>query len=275
MFCLPTSASTEQTTSDMLAQFRGLVLSELPWGENDKLLTVLTAEVGKVGVLVKGGYSLKNKASPACMPLCYTEFVTADRGGRPWVREATEIESFSAIRADLELTATALYMCDVAGEVCIENNDESEMLQLMLNTLYALDRGLKDRRLIKAAFELRCAAVAGFSPDLVKCAYCGNDDSAVMYLDVMDGCIHCEECRRKNNLRGAREGHTAMLFTLDKPLLDAMRYVSYSHAKRYLSFDVPKDAEGVFCDYCEKYLLNHVDRGFKTLDFLRSLEYLP
>lgn len=259
----------------MLSQFRGLVLSDLPWGENDKLLTVLTAEAGKVGVLLKGGSSLKNKASAACMPMCYSEFVTADRGGRPWVREARQVESFSNIRVDLDLTATALYMCDVANEVCIENGDEAEMLQLMLNTLFALDRSLKDRRLIKAAFELRTAAVCGFSPDLVKCVSCGNDESGVMYLDVMDGVMHCAECRRRRNSGTPREGHTAVLLTLDKALLDAMRYVSYSHAKKYLSFDIPKDAEGVFCEYCEKYLLNHLDRHFKSLEFLKSLDFLP
>lgn len=259
----------------MLAQFRGLVLGELPWGENDKLLSVLTAEAGKISVLHKGGASLKNKSGAACMPLCYSEFVTADRGGRPWVREAHEIESFSNIRVDLEMTATALYMCDVASEVCIENGDESEMLQLMLNTLYAMDRGLKDRRLIKAAFELRTAAVCGFSPDLVRCEICGCDESEVMYLDVMDGVIHCAECRKKRNAEKPREGYTAILFPLDKPLLDAMRYVSYSVAKRYLSFELPKDLEGVFCEYCEKYLLNHIDKHFKSLDFLHSLDCLP
>ena len=259
----------------MLAQFRGLVLGELPWGENDKLLSVLTAEAGKVSLLLKGGSSLKNKAGAACMPLCYSEFVTADRGGRPWVREAQELESFPNIRQDLEITATALYMCDVANEVCVENGDEAEMLQLMLNTLYAMDRGLKDRRLIKAAFELRTAAACGFSPDLVRCESCGRDESDVMYLDVMDGVIHCSECRKKRNTEKPREGHTAMLFTLDKPMLDAMRYVSYAVAKRYLSFEVPTDAEGVFCEYCEKYLLNHVDKHFKSLDFLHSLDYLP
>lgn len=275
MFCSLTSASTDPTTNNMLAQFRGLVLGDLPWGENDKLLTVLTAEVGKIGILLKGGFSLKNKASPACMPLCYAEFVTADRGGRPWVREATPIESFPHLREDLELTATALYMCDVANEVCLENAEEGEMLQLMLNTLYALDRGLKDRELIKAAFEMRVAAVQGFSPDLVKCAYCGCEESAVMYLDVMDGVIHCEECRRKQNLESPREGHTAMLFTLDKPLLDAMRYVCYSNAKKYLAFELPDDAKSVFCEYSEKYLLNHIDRGFRSLEFLHSLKFLP
>lgn len=259
----------------MLAQFRGLIIGDLPWGENDKLLTVLTAEAGKVGVLLKGGFSLKNKAASACMLMNYTEFVTADRGGRPWVREATEIESFTCIRQDLELTATALYMCELASVVCIENSDESEMLQLMLNTLYALDRGLKDRRVIKAAFELRSAAVIGFSPNLTECAYCGCKSSVPMYLDVMDGVLHCGECRRKNNLEDVREGHTTILFTLDKPVLEAMRHVNYAEPKKYLSFELPKDCEGVFCGYCEGYLLNHLERGFKSLDFLHSLEYLP
>ncbi len=261
--------------SDMLAQFRGLIIEELPWGENDKLLTVLTAEVGKVGILLKGGFSLKNKIASACMPMNYTEFVTADRGGRAWVREATEIESFPNIRQELELTATALYMCEIAVFVCIENSDESEMLQLMLNTLYALDRGLKNRSVVKAAFELRTAAVIGFSPNLTECAYCGRENSEPMYLDVMDGVMHCEECRRKNNLENAREGHTTILFTLDKPILEAMKRINYAEAKKYLSFELPKACEKTFCDYCEKYLLNHLERGFKTLDFLHSLEYLP
>ncbi len=261
----------------MLAQFRGLVLSELPWGENDKMLSVLTAECGKVSVLLKGGASLKNKAGGACLPMCYSEFVTADRGGRPWIREATEIEGFSNIRMDLDLTATALYMCDVASEVCIENGDESEMLQLILNTLYALDRGLKPRKLIKAAFELRTAAVIGFTPDLVKCSECGCEDSEIMYLDVMDGVIHCAECRRNRNTVSSemREGHTELLFPLEKPLLNAMRYVSYSVAKRYLAFELPEFYHSVFEDYCEKYLLNHIEKGFRSLDFLHSLDKLP
>lgn len=255
----------------MLSQFRGLVLSELPWGDNDKLLSVLTAERGKIGVLLKGGASLKNRAGAACIPLCYSEFVTADRGGRPWVREATETEGFSRIRTDLEDMATALYMCDVADEVCVENGDETEMLQLMLNTLYALDRQLKPRNLIKAAFELRTAAVCGFTPDLVGCAECGKENDEVMYLDVMDGNMHCSECRKKHNSDAPREGHTALLMTLDKPLLDCMRYISYSNAKRYLLFDISDNYVQQLCYYCEKYLLNHLGKGFRSLDFLHSL----
>lgn len=259
----------------MLSQFRGLVLSETAWGEHDKLLTVLTAEVGKIPVLLKGGSSLKNHSGGACLPICYSEFVTADRGGRPWVREASEIESFSHLRMILEDSALAMYMCDVANEVCVENGDEAEMLQLMLNTLYALDRGLKERKTIRAAFEMRAAAVCGFSPDLVGCSECGCGEAETMYLDVMDGVLQCAKCHKKHNESEIREGHTALLLTLDKTLLNAMRHVCYAGAKKYLSFELPEDAGALFSLYCEKYLLNHLGRGFASLDFYKSLDMLP
>ena len=259
----------------MLSQFRGLVLTEAAWGENDKLLTVLTAEAGKIPVLLKGGSSLKNKSGGVCLPMCYSEFVTADRGGRPWVREASELESFPHLRSVLEDTALAVYMCDVANEVCVENGDEAEMLQLTLNTLYALDRGLKDKRLLRAAFELRTAAACGFSPDLVGCSECGSEASETMYLDVMDGVMHCAECHRKRNSEEIREGHTALLLPLSKPMLDVMRYVCYSEAKKYLSFELQEALHMQFSLYCEKYLLNHLGRGFSSLEFYKSLESLP
>ncbi len=258
----------------MISQFRGLVLAEAPWGEHDKLLTVLTAEVGKLPVLLKGGSSLKNKDSASCLPMSYTEFVTADRGGRPWVREATCVEGYINLREDLEDTALAMYFCDIANEVCTEGSDESEMLQLLLNALYALDRKIKPRVLIKAAYELRVAVVCGFTPDLVKCVDCGSTQSELMYLDVMDGVIHCSECRKKHNLSAPREGHTALLFTLDANTLNAMRYVSYCEAKKILSFVLPDDLYGVFGRYCEEYLLNHIDRGFKSLEFYNSVKEL-
>ena len=256
----------------MYSQFRGLVISEIPWGENDKMVTVLTAEAGKFSFLLKGGVSLKNHYAAACTPLCYSEFVTTDKGVRAWVKEATEVEPFMNIRNSLEETALGLYICDVINEVCLENSDESEMLQLALNSLYAIDKKLKDISLIKAAFELRTAAICGFSPDLVNCSECGSDNSELMYLDVMDGVMHCSECRKKMNTEIPREGHSTLLMVLEKPMLDCMRYVSYSNAKKFLSFDLPTKYYSLFSEYCEKYLLNHIDRGFKSLDFYNSVK---
>ncbi|MBR2461392.1 MAG: DNA repair protein RecO [Clostridia bacterium] len=258
----------------MVTQIKALVLGDIVWGENDKLLTVLTAEYGRMCVVLKGGSSLKSKVAGACLPFAYTEMTLAEKGGRPWVREATEIRGFHGIRKELESTALALYVLDVLTEVCLEDGEESEMLQLALNTLHAIENKLKPLGQIKAAFELRTAAACGFSPDLVACNTCGEDKSQFMYLDVMDGVMTCRECRQRHIQEPPAEGHTSIVLMLDRPILDAMRLISYSPPKRFLSFQLPDGDSRLFCSYCEKYLLNHIDRGFASLEFFHSLEGL-
>ena len=51
----------------MVTQIKGLVLGDIVWGEHDKLMTVLTAEHGKITVVLKGGSSLKSKIVGACL----------------------------------------------------------------------------------------------------------------------------------------------------------------------------------------------------------------
>ena len=258
----------------MVTQVKALVLGDIVWGENDKLLTVLTAEQGKMTVVLKGGSSLKSKIVGACLPFAYAELTLAEKGGRPWIREATEIRGFHGIREELESTALALYVLDILNEVCMESSDESEMLQLALNTLHAIEGKLKPILQIKAAFELRTAAACGFSPDLVACAECGEDKSEHMYLDIMDGVMICDKCRAMHNGEIPMEGHTSIVLMLDKPILDAMRLISYSPPKKFLSFVIPEADESLFLLHCEKYLLNHIDRGFKSLEFFHSLANL-
>lgn len=256
----------------MVTQIKGLVLGDIVWGEHDKLITVLTAEHGKITAVLKGGSSLKSRIVGACLPFAYTELTLGMRdGGKPWVKEASEIRGFHGIREDLEATAVALYILDILTEVCLEDGDESEMLQLALNTLHAIETKMKPLLQLKAAFELRTAAACGFSPDLVACSECGDDQSELMFLDVMDGVMTCRKCRDSHKSELPAEGHTSIVLMLDKPLLDTMRLICYSPPKKFLSFMLPKEDETLFYLHCEKYLLNHLDKGFKSLDFFHSL----
>ena len=256
----------------MVTQIKGLVLGDIVWGENDKLLTVLTAEHGKVTVVLKGGSSLKSKIVGACLPFAYAEMTLGERNGsKPWVKEASEIRGFHGIRQDLEATSVALYILDILTEVCLEDEESGEMLQLALNTLHAIETKMKPLLQLKAAFELRTAAACGFSPDLVTCAECGEDTGDTMFLDVMDGVMTCRKCRDQHKNEAPAEGHSSIVLMMDKPILDSMRMICYSPPKKFLSFMLPQEDERLFCSHCEKYLLNHLDRGFKSLEFFHSL----
>ena len=256
-----------------ILNFPALVIRETDYGENDKLLTLLTAERGRLTVCVKGGKSLKNKNLASSQLLCYSEFTVKERKGFYTLSEAALIEQFFGLRGDLDRFAAAQYIADVAGEVCVENNDEGEMLRLTLNTLYMLSETDRDVDFVKAVFELRTAALSGFCPDLTACGLCGKPEGEPMYLDVMNGSLRCGECFGSEADTDSRLGAataTAIL-PLTSAVLHGMRYVIGAPAKRVFSFTLPEEAQADFCRVCEKYLVNQLERSFRTLEFYHNI----
>ena len=50
-----------------------------------------------------------------------------------------------------------------------------------------------------------------------------------------------------------------------------MRYTIHAPANRYLSFTLSEDEIKLYASVCEKYLLNHIEHGFYSLEFYKSL----
>ena len=50
-----------------------------------------------------------------------------------------------------------------------------------------------------------------------------------------------------------------------------MRHVVYGDPKRLFSFSLPPQSQTLMSDACESFLQTQLDRGFRTLDFYRSL----
>ncbi len=253
--------------------FPALVIRETDYGENDKLITLLTTEKGRLTVCVKGGKSLKNKNLASSQLLCYSEFTVRERNGFYTLSEAALIEQFFGLRSALDRFAAAQYIADVAGEVCVENNDEGEMLQLVLNTLYMLSETDRDVDFVKAVFELRCAVLNGLCPDLTACGLCGKHDGDWMYLDVMNGALRCCDCFGNDMDAASREGGVTatVILPLSLASLQGMRYVTGAPAKRIFSFSLPEEAKHEFYRACEKYLVNQLECSFRTLDFYHSI----
>lgn len=256
-----------------ILNFPALVIRESDYGENDKLITLLTAEKGRMTVCVKGGKSLKNKNLASSQLLCYSEFTVKGRGGFYTLSEAALIEQFFGLRADLDRFAAAQYIADVAGEICVENNDEGDMLRLTLNTLYMLSETDRDVDFIKAVFELRAAAISGFCPDLSSCALCEREEGEPMYLDVMNGSLRCGDCFGSEADTASREGAATatVILPLTPAVLQGMRYVVGAPAKRVFAFTLPEDHLSDFCRFCEKYLLHQLERSFRTLEFYHNI----
>ncbi|MBO5109993.1 MAG: DNA repair protein RecO [Clostridia bacterium] len=252
---------------------RGLVIHETQIGEYDKILTVLTPDAGKISISGKGIKSLRSRHMAATQLFSYSHFQLRKRGNYYYIDDSDLIENFYAIRSDLLKFSLASYICDVANDVTVENEDESELLRLILNTLYAIDKSLKDLELIRGAFQLRVACICGFMPDLSGCRDCHDPNPTHATLDILDGNLICDKCRKRidSDFIDERGDFLRPVVYLDPALRSAMQYVTLARLERFLSFAIDDDVIDPFATCCEKYLLNHIERGFYSLDFYKSI----
>lgn len=251
----------------------GLVVRETDVGDYDKILTLLTSEVGKITVMVKGAKSLKSKNLAACQPFVYYSYLLRKSKNFYYVVETHKIELFYHIRFELDKMALATYICDVAAELSVEGMADPELLRLTLNTLYALDTKDLPMQQIKASFELKAATIAGFMPDLMECGYCNEETKGDCYIDVMNGRILCSACKplAENDEIMSESGTARLYMMITQSTLAAMRYVVYSPIEKFLSFTLDEDELYTFSRVCETYLVNHIEHKFFTLDFYKDL----
>ena len=238
---------------------RGLVLRTTEYKETDRILTVLTAEDGLLTLKARGVRSNRSKLKGACQLLTYAEFTVNEARGFRFISEATAIEMFAGLRNDIVLLALGSYFAQLAEVLSQEDAASPALLSLILNALYALSKLQKPPRLVKAATELRLAAIAGYQPELSGCCVCGSPEPD--RFCIAEGTLECAACRSGDGVR----------MPLSPASLAAMRYILSCPEKKLFSFSISGAAEKELCDAAESYLLTQLERSFYTLDFYKSL----
>lgn len=239
---------------------KALVLREVKYKEADRILTVLTEE-GKLTVKAPGALRKNSKFGAATQQLTFSDLTLYSRVGHWQVREGTVLEGFDGLRKDVEKLSLAAYLAQVLEVVADEDSASPELLQLGLNSMFALSAGLAEDWLVKAVFELRLACLAGYAPELFNCIQCGCETDQ-LYFDPERGGIVCYDCRQY----GAKP--------ISEACVAAMRHVLRAPAKKIFSFTLSGDAVQEFSQLCERYLLLQLDRGFSSLDYYKSIRIL-
>lgn len=245
----------------MYLKIQGLVLRRTQYKDYDELLTILSRDQGKLTVKARG---LRRKNSPLtapCQLLSYSEFTLFEYRGMYTINEAQSIELFHGLRQDLVKLSLASYFAQVAEAVSQEDLPSPELLSLVLNCLYALSRLSQPEDKVKAVFELRCACIAGYLPDLSGCHSCGRTSAEL--FDLSAGRLECAECR------GSESGGIRM--PVSAGTLEAMRYIISCDPGRLLAFRIGEENLRQLESVTQGYLTTQLERDFSTLDFYKSL----
>lgn len=246
----------------MYFKTEGLVLRETEYKDADKLLTVLSKDRGQLTLRARGVKSRSSKLKSGCQLLAYTEFTVFEGRNSMTVDEAVPIELFMPLRQDIELLSLASYFAQVAEVLSQEDAPDPELLSLCLNSIYALSKLNKPQSLVKSAFELRAACLAGYEPILDGCMICGNPNPD--RFDMSGGSLQCADC--------IASGEYGLRLPVSASVLMAMRYIVSCDIKRLFSFQLSDVSAEQLSGITETYFLTQLERGFFTLDFYKSLK---
>ena len=251
----------------MLLTTRGIVLRETNYKEADKILTILTPDLGKRTVKARGCRRKTSRLTAASQLLVWSDMTLYQRGEYLTLNEAEVLEQFWSVRQDIELLALASYFAEVLEATVQEGEEAGDLLSLILNSLYALDTLKKPRELVKAAFELRLLCLTGYEPLIDACAVCGKDQPEDPRLNLNQGVLHCAACRQ--------EVGDGVSMPLSAGALAAARHIVLGDPKKLFSFRLDERSLAQLGEMTEAFLMTQQERGFRTLDYYKQITRLP
>ena len=214
-----------------------LVLRERKLDEQDRLLTLLSADRGIITAYAKGAGRMKGSMAGATELLCYSHFVLFQNRERCFADKAEANTLFFGIRGDLEKLTLATYFAQLCCELIPENEPAAE--------------------------ELRLLTLTGYMPDLIACRACGGlPEDGVVLFDPSGGSICCPGC--------APSGAVGLL-PLPPGVFAAMRHIIYCDFEKLFQFKLGEENLPVLAHAVEQYLLCQVERILPALNFYKTI----
>ena len=227
-----------------LVKTKGIVISEHNVGDFDKMLTILTPNLGKIECIAKGSRKPKSLLLAGSQFLCFSEYILYKGSDNYSMNTCEIIELFYNIRMDLDKLETATYITKIINDVTTENQNNYKILQLYLNTLYVISETDKHLEFIKSIFRLRLMSIIGFRPQINECIVC-KEKEKLNYFSIRDSGFKCQACAKQTSK-------------------DAIRYIILAEAKKIYSFTVPKETEKELEIISKLYLTDKLEKEYKS-----------
>jgi len=186
-----------------------VILKTIDYGESDRIIAFYTKGSGKQSAIAKGARRSKRRFVGNIDPLCFSRLTLFYNGKSDLFRmeEASLIDGFPLIKADIESYGSACYIVELAAEMTEEAEPSPLVFAIIVGFLRIFDKlgagevALADQRdVLLRFFEVKLLSALGYLPHLDGCVICrdeiGGEGNLTtrLYFDSSIGGVVCDVC---------------------------------------------------------------------------------
>lgn len=246
----------------MMHAEEALVIRATNYGESNKILTLLTKEKGKIGVMARGAKKPKSSLSSGSQLLTHGHFLYQKGKGLGTLYQADSIDVFRYIKSDITVMAHAAYMINMVDRLTEENQPSPALFNWLLKLLELLE-DQRPPRVLRLIFDLRMLGLAGIQPELEHCVSCGGREGPFSFSFALGGLL-CHACKRHDPTSLLLPDAVTRLFYLFKKI-DPNQIGSISLKPETVAF-----MQQILDAYYDQYL----GLNLKTKQFLDQVDKL-
>lgn len=172
-----------------LREVTGIVFKSQKFKEADRLVKILTKQMGIITVLARGVLKPKSKLAPAVFNFAHGTYEISTTGqGISTLRTYKAVRQYEELFADLTKSAYASYMLDLAAHAFEEYEPLGKFYDLIVGAVALLASGT-DPLILTELVELQMLEAYGVMPNLANCSLCGETHGIFDYSLSIGGVI--------------------------------------------------------------------------------------
>lgn len=231
---------------------KGIVISENNMGDFDKMLTILTPNLGKIGCSARGARRPRSLLLCGTQFLCFGEYMLFKGSDTYTINSCETIELFYNIRTDLDKLMYATYITKIITDVTTENQNSFQTLKLFLNTLYTISETDKNLDFITSVFKLRILKIIGFTPNVKECTSCKQKVN-LRYFSIKDNGFKCTNCGKLDT----------SCIQISEATENAIKYSILADSKKIFSFSISENSLKELKIIADIYLNEKLEKEYK------------
>ncbi len=158
-----------------IISIEGFVVNTLHYGENSKILHILTKEKGVIGVISKGALKPKSKLRSISDNFTYAIFhIYYKEGKLGSLISADVINYFLNIRRDITLIGYLSYLTDLTRNVSKGVSDTKDIYDIFINAVLKIEENFNPT-VITNIVEIKYLPYLGISLHLDGCVVCNSN----------------------------------------------------------------------------------------------------